>query len=218
MLRGEARLLTHGSTPRASAAARWAPAPGSLGGESLALRYPTPAGPAEPIGLFGRLAREGIRLRRSGLFLVAEVPGSASRARWCPAMDRLLERHAASLAVTIALARRFADDHPPERVSALLAELHHDVPRVVLETVGGAERLAGLIASPPRGAELDLACVACCRGLAIRAIREGRELAGLFADEESDDEEGGRRHRATADPGRSGQAERRIERRGDLRP
>lgn len=157
--------------------------------------YPTVEGPAEPVALFGRLACEGIRLRRSGVLLHAEVPGHATEARWWLAVDRLLERHAASLAVTLNLARAFAERHPPERVAALLAELREDLPEILLETVGGRDRLAALIAAPPTGADLDLACVACCRGLAIRAIRDGSSLAGLLTNGNCDGEEQGRGYR-----------------------
>ncbi|MGH7340633.1 MAG: hypothetical protein ACREKH_09105, partial [Candidatus Rokuibacteriota bacterium] len=79
-------------------------------------RYPTVAGPAEPVELIGRLAREGVRLRRSGLYLIAEIPECIGGSRWWPALDRLLERHAASLAVTASLARRFGERHPRCRV------------------------------------------------------------------------------------------------------
>lgn len=182
MIRGQARLFIGGSKPHPSAETRRCALASQDTRDTLALRYPIAEGPAEPVGLFGRLAREGIRLRRSGLFLIAEVPESAERARWWPAMDRLLERHAESLALTVSLARRFADRTPPELLTALLAELRDEVPQILLETVGGAERLAELIASPLRGAELDLSCVACCRGLAVRALHRGHDLAGLFAD------------------------------------
>ncbi len=164
-------------------------------------QYATIQGPAEPVGLFGRLAREGVRLRCRGVVLHAEVPEPATRVRSWPALDRLLSRHAASLAVTVSLAHRFAERHSAERVSALLAELRREVPEILLETVGGEERLADLIASLPEGADFDLACVACCRGLAIRALHHGGDLAGLFADGECDDQNQGRRHGAEAAPG-----------------
>jgi hypothetical protein len=151
--------------------------------------YPVVAGPPEPVALFGRLAREGIRLRRSGVLLHAEVPAAAWQARWWPAVDRLLARHAGSLALTEEIARRFRERQPPERVAELLVELHRDVPEILRETVGGSERLTALCASPSAGADLDLACIACCRGLAIRVIHTGRSLAGLLADGEGDGEE-----------------------------
>lgn len=160
--------------------------------EAMMRRYVLSAGTAEPVALFGRLARAGIRLRCRGPVLEAAVPASAMSLGSWPALDRLVARHAASLAVTASLAERFAEGRSPRRVSALLAELRRDVPRILLETVGGEERLADLIARVPLDADFDLACVACCRGLAIRAIHQGHSLIGLLADGEGDEEE--RRH------------------------
>jgi hypothetical protein len=165
--------------------------------------YPVVAGRPEPVALFGRLVREGIRLRRSGVLLHAEVPAAAWQAQWWPAVDRLLARHAASLALTEEIARGFRERHAPERVAELLVELHRDVPEILRETVGGGERLAALCASPSAGADLDLACIACCRGLAIRAIHTGRSVAGLLADGEGDGEERRRGDGAPEAPGQS---------------
>ena len=141
---------------------------------SVVRRYAANGGPAEPAELFGRIASAGIRLRCDSGDLLAEVPEATIRDRGWPALDRRLERHAGSLALTVDLTRRFAAGRPPKRVAAMLAELRDEVPEILLDTVGGAERLSELIASPPLGADFDLACVACCRGLAIRVIQHGR--------------------------------------------
>jgi hypothetical protein len=160
--------------------------------------YPTVAGPAEPAALIGRLAREGVRLRRSGPVLLAVMPKVVPAARCWPALDLLLRRHTASLAVTVDLARQLAEGLTPERIAALLTELSAEVPGIVRETVCGEERLRMLLGSPLAGADLDLACVACWRGLAIRELSRGR--AGSSGDREVDESDRERRYAAARAP------------------
>lgn len=188
--------------------------PGSAAGTR---EYEILGGPPEPVALFGRLAKAGIRLWAYGEALCAEVPGRASGRRSWPALERQLERHAASLAVTARLAHGFPERHPPHRVSELLAELRLEVAEILRETAGGEERLSALISTPPVGADLDLACVACCRGLAIRAIRDGQGLVGLLEDDESHEREDPRRgpEAAASCQGWSGGRDAREEQHGD---
>ena len=148
------------------------------------------------MALFGRLAREGIRLRSRGVVLQAEVPERVIGLDFWPALDHLIARHAASLAVTASLARRFGERASRARIAALLAELQREVPEILRETVGGDKRLAELIGSASSGPDLDLACVACCRGLAVRALRDGVELVGVLSEGDRDDRCRGRRHQA----------------------
>ena len=181
--------------------------------------YPVVAGPPEPVTLFGRLARRGIRLQRCGDRLLAELPADATTIGWWPPLEKQVSRYAGSLAVTVALAHRFSEGRSAFRVAALLAELRSDVPEILLETIGGEARMARLIALPLDGVDLDLACVACCRSLAIRAIHQGRGLTGLLANRESDGEERGRRYVPLDAPAGSGVLARRAtERRGPSRP
>ena len=177
---------------------------------SVTRRYTAADGPAEPIELFGRIAGAGIRLQCRDVELLAEVPMATTADRSWPALDRRLARYAGSLAVTVSLARRFGARQPPERLAAMLAELRAEVPEILHETVGGAERLGELIAGPRAGAEFDLACVACCRGLAMRAIHRGSGLAGVLVDEEGDHEVRERRQTAAATSRRTGNRSARV--------
>jgi hypothetical protein len=154
--------------------------------------------PAEPVELFGRIAAAGIRLHYGEGELLAEVPQATSADRSWPTLDRRVARYAGSLALTVSVARRFAAGRPPEQVVAMLAELRAELPEILVETLGGEERLAEMIAEPRAGAEFDLACVACCRGLAIRTVHRGQSLAGVLLDGEDDHEDRERQRTAAA--------------------